>query len=341
MALAANLRQYSPPKRIQQMEADLAPLAHLWQEGPWGWSLATKRRYQQMGVPLEALPTDEWIAEVRRLSSREFACGYLHNLLRELDDDRLLGKEMTFHTDLSLPSAEERIYKSPWSSSGRGVFISTNLTDEQIRTRLQGFLRTQGGYVSDRFYADKTLDCAMEFWVHPDHHVEFLGYSVFHTEPNGSYAYNLVDSQEYLRSLIAVDDDLLSRLIDYHKTHLGQTAYHGPVGIDMLLTEEIVNSNLPNSELPNSDKIVNSKLFNSELSNSELPNCDKIVNSKLSNSKYLHSVVEINFRMNMGILAILLYNKYGPNATVQLTPSRTSGFSAHLTNGKLQIDFRQ
>ena len=296
MALAANLRQYSPPKRIQQMEADLASLADLWQEGPWGWSLATKRRYRQMGVSLEALPTDEWLAEVRRLSSRQFACDYLHHLLRELDDDRLLGREMTYHTDLPMPSAEDRIYKSLWSSSGRGVFTSTHLTEEQIRTRLQGFLRTQGGYVSDRFYADKTLDCAMEFWVHPDHRVEFLGYSVFHTEANGTYAYNLVDSQEHLRGLILVDDDLLTRLIDYHKTHLGQTAYHGPVGIDMLLAV---------------------------------------------NGKCLHPVIEINFRMNMGILALLLYKKYGSNATAQLTPPRNSGFSAHLADGKLQIDFCQ
>ncbi|MBQ9362951.1 MAG: hypothetical protein IJT97_05940, partial [Bacteroidaceae bacterium] len=264
MALAANLRQYSPPKRIQQMEADLAALAGLWPEGPWGWSLATKRRYLQMGVSAERLPSDEWIAEVRRLSSRQFACEYLHGLLCELDDGRLLGKDMTFHTELGRTGVGAVIYKSPWSSSGRGVFTSVNLTEEQVRTRLQGFLHTQGGYVSDRFYMDKTLDFAMEFWVHPDHRVEFLGYSVFHTEANGAYAYNLVDSQEQLCALIDVDRTLLTRLIDYHKSHLGQRPYHGPVGIDMLKTP-----------------------------------CA------------LHPVVEINFRMNMGILALLLYKKYG------------------------------
>ncbi|MBQ7178942.1 MAG: hypothetical protein IJS08_16110, partial [Victivallales bacterium] len=98
MALAAHVRQYLPPKRIQQMEADLAALAKVWEDtrfaGPWGWSLATKQRYKQMGVPVEELPSDEWLEEVRRLSSREFACRYIMELLDELDDPRLLGEEM-------------------------------------------------------------------------------------------------------------------------------------------------------------------------------------------------------------------------------------------------------
>ena len=63
-------------------------------------------------------------------------------------------------------------------------------------------------------------------------------------------------------------------------------------------------------------------------------------NGKSSHCKFLHPVVEINFRMNMGILAILLYNKYGADATVQLTPPRPTGFEARLSEGKLQIGFR-
>ena len=98
MALAAHVRQYVPPKRIQQMEADLADLARVWEgtrfAGPWGWSLATKQRYRQMGVAGELLPSDEWLEEVRRLSSREFACRYVKELLGELKDERLLGEEM-------------------------------------------------------------------------------------------------------------------------------------------------------------------------------------------------------------------------------------------------------
>ena len=325
MALASGLRQYSPPKRIQQMENDLAPLATLWEDmpfrGPWGWSLATKRRYRQMGIPEADLPGDEWLNEVRRLSSREFACDYLHHLIRPFENDkRLLGHGMRFHTEAQEPTGEAQIFKSPWSSSGRGVFTSANLTREQILTRLRGFISTQGGYVSDHFYAGKTLDFAMEFFVSEDHSVQFLGYSIFHTEANGTYAYNLVDGQDHLRSLIDYDDDLLSRLIDYHILHLGKTSYHGPVGIDMLLTSPEEDT-MPNGILPKC-KIVQS------------------TNGKSSNGKYLHPVVEINFRMNMGILALLLYERYGAGATVQLTPERLHGFQAMVEGGRLMITYK-
>ena len=332
MALAAHVRQYLPPKRIQQMEADLLALARVWDgtrfAGPWGWSLATKQHYRQMGVPVEQLPSDEWLEEVRRLSSREFACGYLKELLEEMKDERLLGEEMrwvdrqslswdalgtsesttswstdrprrgrfTDHVVVGLEGmkvSHKRIFKSPWSSSGRGVFVSDTL-DQPTQKRLQGFLSSQGGFVVERFYEDKVLDFAMEFFIHPDHTVTFLGYSVFATGEHGAYGYNYVESQEHLLQRIHVDASLLHRLIDYHKTHLSAIAYQGPVGIDMLKTAD----------------------------------------------GSIHPCLEINLRLNMGILALLLFERYGEHATVDLTPLRPHGFQACIDDGKLQIIYR-
>lgn len=300
MALAAHVRQYVPPKRIQQMEADLADLARVWEgtrfAGPWGWSLATKQRYRQMGVAGELLPSDEWLEEVRRLSSREFACRYVKELLGELKDERLLGEEMAFCKDVSTVNCRlstvnsPLIFKSPWSSSGRGVFVG-RWNDARTQARLQGFLSSQGGFVVDRFYEDKVLDFAMEFFVHEDHTAEFLGYSVFQTGESGAYGYNYVESQEELLRRIDVDAALLHRLIAYHKEHLAQTAYHGPVGIDMLKTAD----------------------------------------------GSIHPCLEINLRLNMGILALLLHEQYGSGATVALTPVREHGFQALVEDGRLMI----
>lgn len=296
MALAANVRQYFPPKRIQQMEDDLKELAQYWDEGPWGWSLCTKQQYKKMGVSEEELPSDEWLNIVRNLSSREYACNYIKQMLEEMNDDRLVGKEMMFTNTIDRTSTRTEkslIFKSPWSSSGRGVFTSHNLTEEQIKKKLQGFLNTQGGYVCDRFY-DKETDFAMEFFVHENHSVDFLGYSVFQAAESGAYGYNYVESQEDLKARIGVDDALLDRLIAYHKLHLGQTVYYGPIGIDML---------------------------------------------KCKDGK-VHPMIEINLRLNMGILAILLYKKYGPNANIQLTPKHEHGFEAKIDNGKLMITYK-
>jgi hypothetical protein len=184
------------------------------------------------------------------------------------------------------------IFKSPWSSSGRGVFVG-DWRDERARTRLQGFLSSQGGFVTDRFYADKVLDFAMEFFICEDHTVEFLGYSVFHAAESGAYGYNYVESQQELLQRIGADEALLQRLIDYHKEHLSQIAYHGPVGIDMLKTAD----------------------------------------------GRIHPCIEINLRMNMGILALLLHERYGSDATVALTPEREHGFRALVDEGKLMIQF--
>ena len=310
MALAANVRQYRPPKRIQQMEADLADLAQVWEStrfaGPWGWSIATKQRYKQMGVAEELLPSDEWLEEVRRLSSREFACGYIKDLLAEMKDERLLGSEMKWIDNLN-PNPNlstlnpQLIFKSPWSSSGRGVFVSSGF-DANTEHRLQGFLSSQGGFVVDKFYADKVLDFAMEFFVNEDGTVDFLGWSVFHADPNGAYGYNYVESQEKLIGRIDVDASLLQRLIDYHKAHLSTLNsqlstlnYHGPIGIDMLKTAD----------------------------------------------GHIHPCLEINFRMNMGILALLLEEQYGAGCTIQLTPRRPDGFEALVERGKLMIAYRR
>ena len=252
-----------------------------------------------MGVAEELLPSDEWLEEVRRLSSREFACGYIKDLLAEMKDERLLGSEMKWIDNLN-PNPNlstlnpQLIFKSPWSSSGRGVFVSSGF-DANTEHRLQGFLSSQGGFVVDKFYADKVLDFAMEFFVHEDHTVDFLGWSVFHADPNGAYGYNYVESQEELVERIDVDASLLQRLIDYHKAHLAQTAYRGSIGIDMLKTAD----------------------------------------------GHIHPCLEINFRMNMGILALLLEEQYGAGCTIQLTPRRPDGFEALVERGKLMIAYRR
>ena len=170
----------------------------------------------------------------------------------------------------------------------------------------------------DRFYEDKVLDFAMEFFVHEDRKVEFLGWSVFHASENGAYGYNYVESQEELVGRIldgengldrfdgvngvdrldgldGLDGQFLGRLVRYHQEHLAKTEYRGPVGIDMLKTAD----------------------------------------------GRVHPCLEINFRMNMGILALLLYKQYGAGCTKQLTPLNPNGFEALVERDKLMIAYRR
>ena len=309
MALAANVDQYIPPKRIQQRETALASLSCCWDgtrvAGPWGWSRAMMKRYIQMGVDQSLLPSLQWIDQVRQLSSRQYACQYIQNLLSDIDDSRLIGSDMRFcHTVedariwVEANGIDTAIYKLPWSSSGRGVFVSQD-TDARDMERLSGFVRSQGGFAMDRYYTGKTLDFAMEFFVGNGGITEFLGYSVFHASDGGTYGYNVVASQQQLLRQIDVDPELLQRLIDYHVIHLPSTFYRGPIGIDMI----------------------------------------KVIGH--DGRACVHPCIEINLRMNMGILALLLYERYGDSCPIFLTPPDGRTFYAAVEDGRLQIKVRR
>lgn len=313
MALAANLRQYTPPRPIRQMEDDLRDLARLWDEGPWGWSLCTKQRYLRMGVPESHLPTDEWLVQHRRLSSREFGVEYYRRLsfdltpaagsaallpcqarfveglealeaLRSLRSLRSLGSLRTLGTFL--------IFKAPWSSSGRGNILVQGEMDDATRRRIEKIIQEQGGIVVEPFYADKALDFAMEFWV-DDRETRFLGYSVFSADEMGHYGGNYVESQPSLLRRIGLPGPLLDSLIQYHCRRLSSLPYRGPVGIDMMRFHD----------------------------------------------GRVHPCVEINFRMTMGLLALLLYNK-GITDDQLLTPRRDHGFTAEILRGRLTLTRR-
>lgn len=317
MALAANLRQYTPPRHIQQMEADLVGLARFWDEGPWGWSLATKQYYLRKGIPETELPTNEWLAEHRRLSSREFAVNYyqrLASLLSPHEEGRNLllpcqARYVTSFTPQELLALCESqrdgetslsplrgswrglILKFPWSSSGRGNVVVRGEMDEPTQRRIRKTIQEQGGIVVEPFYADKELDFAMEFWVDGSS-TRFLGYSVFSADEMGHYGGNYVESQDELLRRISLPNELLQRLIDYHQRELSRLSYRGPVGIDMM---------------------------------------------RLSDGR-VHPCVEINFRRTMGLLALDLYNK-GITDNQLLAGNPRQGFSAQIIDGKLCLIF--
>lgn len=339
MALAKNSVPYFPPRHIQQMEHDLAMLADIWDDGsgcpqPWGWSRATKVVFRTRGVEEHLLPTDEELDCWRLLSSRAFAAKYISELVEGVDDGRYVGEQMCFVRSIEelellfLDSAHHPflIYKSPWSSSGRGVFVS-NALDESTRQRLKGFIRHQGGFLVDRYYK-KMLDFAMEFKVDANGDVLFLGYSVFSAGEQGNYGYNLIASQIDLKEKVermaqCSTDDLRECHRGLLKKHLAG-CYRGFVGIDMMVVEE-----------------------------------EGLVK--------IHPCVEINLRMNMGILALILESKaddkdfyrrlrerllFEPfpfdnfdclrscmrsSTRVPLTPSRDVGFQASIDGGKLMI----
>lgn len=284
--------------------------AHTFYPAPWGWSRATAERYKHFGVPQELLPSNDRLDDTRALSSREFAANYIEELLNEARNEgwgeALAGDKMQFVRTLEDYSIKERtIFKSPWSSSGRGIFAADSLDAPSIHQKLSGFIKRQGGFIADRFY-DKRIDFALEYYIASDGEIDFLGYSLFTAGINGYYGYNIVAPQEELRAAIISDgcsESLLYRLIATHKKLLQKSLkgrYTGPIGVDMLSTIE-------------------------------------------NNIYKVHPCLEINLRMNIGILAINVQQRLQQRSKeiISLLPSDNRRFSATVNNGRLLIGLKE
>lgn len=351
LALAQGSKEYIAPKSVVQMERDLASLPWWWaEEGdavllpqgtdkkaterffapydrnivfftedeeydtlrssagcdfspyPWGWSRASAERFRRFGVPDYLLPESRSIETMRTLSSREFAAEYIKELLSNEIlrpySSLLAGSKMRFIKQLDELKIEERtIFKSPWSSSGRGVFAANSLDEPSIREKLTGFIARQGGFIADKMY-DKKLDFALEYSINNAGRADFLGYSVFVAGGNGYYGHNIVAPQSRLREFIISNGcpvKLLDSLIALHATLLStklKGKYQGVIGVDMLTAHN------------GGDYIV-------------------------------HPCIEINLRMNIGVLAKLVHRQIGENE-VSLVPSGKV-FGSCVKNSKLLI----
>lgn len=272
---------------------------------PWGWSKAAVEKFHRFGMPCSMLPDESELDTIRNLSSKEFSVKYLKQLLSEAQKsvihDRLLGSKMQYATDLKTLNIEERtIFKSPWSGSGRGVFAANSLEEPSIREKLSGFIRKQGGFITDKFY-EKILDFAFEYNIDNDGTAHFIGYSLFTTADNGYYGYNIADTQSQLKKIITdsgIDDNTLDILKNLHCRLLQKNLnkkYHGALGIDMLAAME-----------------------------------DGILK--------IHPCVEINLRMNIGIAAMIIAEKHGCDNR-QLTPPENTVFTANIENKKFKITY--
>lgn len=305
MALADGTANYTPPAPVRQMEADLVMLPAIFaQEGdwvmdatakslfdaagkrvdksrflaergsmvpfPWGWNATVRKSLLRFGFSPGCMPDEGLLEQIRAFACRRFHARYIRMFLDEdgvQRGDAFVGQQMAFCDSLEGIGESDGpfIFKLPWSSSGRGVFTSDKPDADALR-RLTGFLHSQGGFLKDRFY-QKTLDFAMEFYVFSDGEVRFVGYSVFQAASGGKYGGNMVDSQQVLEAVIAeaLGSRALLELIRRTHARLLEKTMAGRYTGFVGIDMMVVNT---------------------------------------SQGKACHPCVELNPRLNMGILAI-------------------------------------
>lgn len=242
---------------------------------PWGWSAYIVERLARMGVSRHVLPDEATIEKIRQLSGRATTRTILQALqscnvgypLPPLPEVLHSGDEVKQY----IASQPATILKSPWSSSGRGVWSISNGCDNATMRYAESVIRKQGYIMGERLQ-DKVVDLAMEF-ESDGTRVVFAGYSLFMTDERGAYQSNLLASNseierqlatyipvEHLHATQQALEKILTTLVALH--------YTGYMGIDMILYR-------------------NAK--------------GEIV---------LHPCIELNLRMSMGMVARIIADRY-------------------------------
>lgn len=158
---------------------------------PWGWDPALVHQLELEGISMDKCPDAEALNRIRFLSGRQQCIGVLNQLGRL---EGICGKAVEC---LSVPEVKawvhdtgETMLKSPWSGSGRGLLrVSPSTWNVNAEGWIARVIRTQGGIMAEPLY-DKVCDFAMEFLADGHGRIRFAGYSLFDTDAHGNYKQN-------------------------------------------------------------------------------------------------------------------------------------------------------
>lgn len=170
---------------------------------PWGWSAQMRHRlFKAMGFDKALLPTDAEIERMRNLSSRVLTIDILTALRDAGIDTPPLPQYMTSLDDVItfVSSCDRCVVKAPWSGSGKGIMWGIGRAEEPLVHFCKGIIKRQGGVVCEHFLNSRQ-EFAMEFLV-CGNTVSFAGYSLFTTD-NGSYVGNLLAPDEEIENQLS------------------------------------------------------------------------------------------------------------------------------------------
>lgn len=201
---------------------------------PWGWSEYARRIFRRAG--LRNLPGDDELSRIRELSHRRTA----QKVLQAMGIDDVEECRSVAEVERAVGGGE-RMIKSPWSCSGRGVMSTRGRSREEIRRHAAGIIRRQGSVMIEPLL-QRYVDFAALYEA-TDEGVVFVGWSMFNTSDAGAYTGNVVAPQEKIREklseLIAIDEiEDAAAEISRHLTEIIGEDYRGPLGADMMICGE-------------------------------------------------------------------------------------------------------
>lgn len=240
---------------------------------PWGWNPALLYTLRSAGVSDTFLLSDEQMDRLRFFSGRQRCVEVLEALsdIPSVCGRAVVCSEMSEVKEY-VSLFGQSMLKTPWSGSGRGLNrISPLSWTKSIEGWVARTLRVQKEIMVEPLY-NKVCDFAMEFCIDGNGVVGFAGYSLFETDMHGNYKGNLLLS----------DEDIQAFLFKYISAETLLRVKKG-------LMKEL------------------SVLLRGEYKG--FLGVDMMI--CLDEGKYfLHPCVEINVRMNMGVVSRILFDRY-------------------------------
>lgn len=328
LALANNTENYMPPASARQMARDLA-LLPIWyaqpgsavlapsaynddflkqmrqlfridvqlatppelpdyaeaQMMPWGWNVALRKYLLKNGILERKLPTLDSLEDCRYLSSRIGATmvmamvGFQHTDF--ICGAHFIAQNIVVCESLA-KSLKKCVFKAPWSGSGKGLNWCRHGFTKPVANRCERVLKEQNFLIVEPIY-NKVEDFAMEFYSDGQGKVVFVGYSLFQTNDRGAYAGNLLLSDQRIEEWIGQYIPLV-QLINIRERVQGSLAsIYGSVYTGYI-------------------------------------GVDMMICSTNKEREYLiYPCVEVNMRMNMGLVSRLFYDNF-------VMPDRTGRF---------------
>ena len=169
---------------------------------PWGWSAQMKRRFKAMGIPADILPADEVVNAVRSLSNRRSAIKILSELkVRGVEVPPMpLYLQDADAVAAFVNSMPRCVVKAPWSGSGKGIAWGIGRVETPMEHFYKGVIKRQGGVVCEHFL-ESVQEFAMEFFA-GEQGVSFVGYSLFDAN-KGSYSGNLLAPDDSIENILS------------------------------------------------------------------------------------------------------------------------------------------
>ena len=268
---------------------------------PWGWSAQMKRRFKAMGIPADILPADEVVNAVRSLSNRRSAIKILSELkVRGVEVPPMpLYLQDADAVAAFVNSMPRCVVKAPWSGSGKGIAWGIGRVETPMEHFYKGVIKRQGGVACEHFL-ESVQEFAMEFFA-GEQGVSFVGYSLFDAN-KGSYSGNLLAPDDSI-------ENILSQFLRLETLH--------NVRVHLL---EILSSMLRGSGYCGYLGV------------------DMMV-YRSGESLCLNPCMELNLRMNMGVVSRLFYDNYVVHGAegrffVDFYKKPGEAYKCHMSNNK-------